>query len=163
MQANPEKLHAKFLDWLERLAPKSDSMTTIKETIRTVWKQRQGDADQLRSVLKRKLTEVETRKTTLVDRWLDGKVDQKTFDEINTRLIAEIEKVLGELRGTELESFELERVLEFAERIICDQRGSGLSPHLISVSAFRRHCSLTGYFLTGRNLEPTQLPYFSVL
>jgi hypothetical protein len=69
-------------------------------------------------VLKRKRTEVEARKATLVDRWLDGKVDQQTFDDTIKRLTVEIESIRGELRGTELEDNDLDRLLDFAEKII---------------------------------------------
>jgi site-specific DNA recombinase len=118
VRANPEELHAKFVEWLGQLAPKPESMAAIKETIRSVWKLRQGDAEQLRFVLKRKLAEVETRKGILFDRWLDGKVDQKTYDDNSPRFATEIERIHGELRGTALENIELERVLDFADKII---------------------------------------------
>jgi len=118
VKAQPDKLHAIFLEWLRRLAPKPESMVSMKDTIRAVWKERQRDSEKLRVVLKRKLAEVETRRTTLVDRWLDGKVDQGIYDENIGRLTAEVDSVRGELIGTELESIELERVLDFAERII---------------------------------------------
>ena len=61
---------------------------------------------------------METRRTTLVDRWSDGKVDQNTYNENIERLTAEIENIRGELQGAELENVELERVLEFADKII---------------------------------------------
>jgi DNA invertase Pin-like site-specific DNA recombinase len=118
VQATPEKLHTKFLEWLEHLAPSPDSMESLTDTIRAVWKERRGDAERLRLVLKRKLTEVETRRSVLVDRWLDGKVDQKTYDGNIGRLTAEIESIGCELIGTELDDIELERVLDFAEKII---------------------------------------------
>ena len=52
-------------------------MAPFTETIRTVWKDRQGDATALRAVVDRKLSQVKTRKNTLVNRWLDEQVDQK--------------------------------------------------------------------------------------
>ncbi len=116
--AKPDELHAKFIAWLEQMAPKPESMVAIKNTIREVWTQRQGDAEELRSVLKRKLGQVELRKTTLVDRWLDGKVDQSIYEESIGRITAEVESVRSELRGTELEHLDLELVLQFADRII---------------------------------------------
>ncbi len=116
--AKPDVMHAKFIAWLERVAPKPSSLEANKDAIRNVWKQRQGDAEALRTVLKRKLSEVEDRKTSLVDRWLDGKVDDQTYNETLARLTAEIASVSGELRGTELENLEIERVLEFADKII---------------------------------------------
>ena len=116
--ANPDKLHAEFIGWLECMAPKPDSMEAIKGAIRNVWKQRQADADALRAVLKRKVELLESRKATLVDRWLDGKVSQAIYDESIGRLTSEVEGVRGELRVTELENLEIEKVLGFAERII---------------------------------------------
>ena len=118
VKAHPDNLHSKFLGWLQSMAPNSESMEAIKDAIRTAWKQRQGDAAQLRGVLKRKLTEVETRKVTLVNRWLDGHVDQKTFDETNKRLTEEIESVRVEIGETELEHLELDKVLDFADKIV---------------------------------------------
>ena len=121
-----------------------DSMASLTDTIRAVWKERQGDAEKLRLVLKRKMTEVETRRSTLVDRWLDGKVDQRTYDENIGRLTAEIESIGWELRGTELEEIELDRVLDFAEKIILRPARLWWNPHLSRGSASRRPSSLMG-------------------
>ena len=118
VSAKPDELHTKFIAWLERLAPDFDSLAGIKATIRKIWEQRQGDAEELRSILNRKLTQVESRKKTLVDRWVDGKVDDATYSETAGRYAGEIEVIRCELRGTELEGLELEKVLDFADRII---------------------------------------------
>ena len=114
----PDDLHKEFLLWLMGLAPQPSCLEAIKDSIRDVWKQRQGDAEQLRSVLNRKLEQAQTRKTTLVTRWIDGLVDNQTYNEYKTRLADEIDTIGAELRSTEMENIELERVLEFADRII---------------------------------------------
>jgi DNA invertase Pin-like site-specific DNA recombinase len=114
----PDELHSIFLAWLTRLAPKPEAIEAIKETIRAVWQQRKGDMDALRSVLSRKLTKAEERKATLLNRLLDGDVDKVTYKTHSARLTVEIEDVKAEIRNTELEDIELERVLEFADRII---------------------------------------------
>jgi len=113
-----ETLQAKFLNWLESMTPHQKEMTEMKDVIRTVWKQRVGDASDLRTVLTRKLVKVEARKATLVDRWLDSQVDQGTYAEHTTRLMAEIDEVRLELRAAEFENIELESVLTFAEKIM---------------------------------------------
>jgi Protein kinase domain len=115
---SPDKLHSKFLQWLQAVVPERDSVEAIKETIRTVWQDRRKDAEQFRSVLTRKLTDIEAKKAILVDRWLENKVSQGIYEETVARFTAEAESVRGELRGTEMENLELERVLEFAEKII---------------------------------------------
>ena len=118
VKATPDDLHALFLEWLQRLVPERGSLEEIKNTIRTVWKERQGDAEALRSVLLRKLSQAEARKTTLVNRYLDGDVDKATYTEHVVRLTAEIEEVRAEIRNTDFEHMELEGVLAFADRLI---------------------------------------------
>jgi site-specific DNA recombinase len=115
---SPDELHSKFLIWLQGLAPKPESMAAIKESIRTVWQQRQGDAEQLRAALTRKLEQAKSRKDTLVKRWADNQVDQETFGEYILQFKAEIEAIQDEIRSTEMENIELERVLTFADSII---------------------------------------------
>jgi site-specific DNA recombinase len=118
VKTKPDDLHAKFIAWLERMAPDADSMRDIKTTIRTVWIQREGDAEELRSALSRKLSQIESRKNTPTNKRLDGKVDDDAYNEYVAQLTAEIDSVRGELRGTELEDLQIDRVLEFAEQII---------------------------------------------
>ena len=118
VKATPDQLHSKFLLWLQQMAPEPDTVAAIKDAVRGVWKERQGDADQLRSALKRKLSDVESRRDTLVDRYLGNKIDQKTYGDTIERYRSEIEAIRGEIIGTELEHLELERVLEFADKII---------------------------------------------
>jgi site-specific DNA recombinase len=118
VKATPDTLHSKFLELLQRLTPQPDSLDAIKDTIRTVWKQRQGDSEALRSVLRRKLSQAESRKATLVNRWLDGEVDKATYGEHVSRLSREIEEIRAQIRSTEFEHIELEGVLAFADRLI---------------------------------------------
>ena len=113
-----EKLQSSFLNWLEWLTPQQEAMDEIKDTIRTVWKQREGDAQDLQRVLIRKSEKIETRKTTLVNRWLDGDIDQDGYKEQIARLSLEIDEVKQQLRATEFEHIELEGVLAFAEKIV---------------------------------------------
>jgi hypothetical protein len=115
---SPEELHSKFLQWLMHLAPKPESVDAIKGTIRMVWKQRRGDMEELRAALNRKLAKAVERKSTLVTRLLDGDVDRDTYKEHVGRLTAEIDNVQTEINNTQLENIEIERVLEFADKIL---------------------------------------------
>ncbi len=117
-KAAPDTPHSKFLEMLQRLTPQPASLDAFKDTIRTIWKQRQGDSEALRSVLRRKLSQAERRKTTLVNRWLDGDVDKATYPEHVLRLFGEIEEVCDQIRSTEFEDIELEGALAFADRLI---------------------------------------------
>jgi len=118
VKAKRDDLHTRFMDWLDQLTPEPDSIEEIKATIRTVWKERQGDAAALRSVLNRKLDKAANRKKTLVTRWLDDELDKATYNEHLAMLSTEIEEIRSEIRNTEFEQIELEAVLTFADQLI---------------------------------------------
>jgi site-specific DNA recombinase len=113
-----EKLQALFLEWLEWMTPEQAVLGGFKDAVRAVWNQRQADAESLLTALLRKLEKIETRRTTLTNRWLDGQADQRTYAEQMTRLTTEIDEVQAELRDAKVEHLELEDVLVFAEKII---------------------------------------------
>ena len=73
---------------------------------------------ELRATLTKKLSKVEERQNALVNRLLDGVIDKDTYKEHNARLREEGEQTKAEIRGTELEEINLERVLKFTDRII---------------------------------------------
>ena len=113
-----EALEAKFVRMLESLTPDATLLPVFKATVRSTWKQRQGDADALCAVAEQKLTIAKTRNDKLVDLLLDGRIDQPTYDQKHASLNAEIDSIEGELRIAEFEYLDLEGVLRFAEKII---------------------------------------------
>ncbi len=115
---SPDKLHLAFVSLLQRLTPTHESLAGIKDAVRAVWMQRQGDMDELRAILNQKLKTLEDRKATLFDKMLDGVIDQDAFKEHNARYRDEVEQIKVEIRGTELEGIELEKVLAYAERLM---------------------------------------------
>jgi site-specific DNA recombinase len=164
VSATPDDLHMKFLSWLQQMAPDAGSMDEIKETIRTVWQQRKGDAEELRSVLKRKLTQVELRKNALVDKYADGKVDDDTYAETAARYTSEIDSIRAELRGTELEHLELERVLEFADRIILRPARFWVESTLYQKVRLLKTLFPGGIEFDGKEFETVSTPlFFSLL
>ena len=163
VKAQPDKLHAIFLEWLQKLAPKPESMEAMKDTVRTVWKERQGSARTAPSC-----AETQADGGRDEENHSGGSLarrkgpEQGIYDENIGRLTAEVESVRGELLGTELEAIELERVLDFAERIILRPERLWVESSLDQRQRLQKTLFPNGIDLTGRNLEPTQPPYFSV-
>jgi site-specific DNA recombinase len=115
---SPDKLHSKFYSLLQIIKPKPDTIEPIKVAIRSVWNQRRGDMTELRQVLKGKLAKIEDRKTTLLNKMLDGVIDDAAYKGHNVLLRQEAEDVQAEIRGTQLEDINLEEVLRFADKIL---------------------------------------------
>jgi site-specific DNA recombinase len=113
-----ESLESEFVRLLEYLTPEATLMPVLKEKIRSVWKQRKGDAHAIHDLKNQKLSQVTSRKSTLIDRWMDGQVDQKIYEETLARYNSEILDAERERRSAEFEYLDLEGVLVFAERLI---------------------------------------------
>ena len=98
---------------------------------------------ELRAILAKKLSKIDERKKALVNRMLDGIIDQETYKEHNGCLREEAEQTKAEIRGTELEEIDLESVLQFADRIILRPARPGWNHRWNCVNGSRRHSSLT--------------------
>ena len=71
----------------------------------------------------RTLAMLTDRKNTLMDRYLDGKIDQSTYDEQNERLGTEIAETRAALRSVEVIDEQIEELLEFADSVLRDPAG----------------------------------------
>ena len=58
------------------------------------------------------------RKNRVVDLFVDGRMDQDTYDQQVLRLDAEIQEAEQQLHDTDVENMDVEAVLEFAEKLV---------------------------------------------
>jgi hypothetical protein len=98
-------------------------MRLFSEIVRHVWAQRQESSQGIMKAARGNLDQLRHRKGTLVDFYLDGKLDQKTYDERVAGLKDEIDVAELELRTATLEQMDIEAVLEFAEKLVERPRG----------------------------------------
>jgi site-specific DNA recombinase len=113
-----EVLERKFVELLEWLTPDGSLLPLFKQTVRDVWKRRQGDSEAIFKLSQKKLVTATQKKDQLVDALLDKRIDQHTYDQQVIRLSKENEETERELRAAEAEFIDLEAVLAFAEKII---------------------------------------------
>jgi site-specific DNA recombinase len=113
-----DKLEKEFSALLKQLTPERRYMRLFKEIVRNVWRQKQASSEELLRAAKRKIAELGERKNQLVDFLLKGRLDQSTYDEQLFRLNADVLSAEQELVNADMETLDVEAVLEFAERLI---------------------------------------------
>jgi len=113
-----EALERDFVGLLEGLKPQQKYMQLFRGIVRHLWNQKQADANALVAVARQELGELTKRKNRLVDALLMEKIDQDTYEEQLARHATETSSAEQRLRDAELESFDIEQVLEFAEKLV---------------------------------------------
>jgi hypothetical protein len=91
---------------------------------------------------------------------MQDKVDEITYQENSTRYTAEIELVRAELRGTELESLELDKVLDFAEKIILRPDRLWVESTLEQRQRLQKTMFPDGIEFDGKRFGTAQTPLF---
>ncbi len=115
-----EALERQFTVFLHRLSPSEEFLALFRDVVLNVWKRKQEDAQAQLAAIKSKLGTLSDRKNTLMDRYLDGKIDQHTYEEQSERLSAEIAEANGALREIENNEEQIEGLLDFAENVLRD-------------------------------------------
>ncbi len=118
-----EALERQFTALLHRLTPSDEFLAFFRDVVLNVWDRKQADAQAQFAALKDKLDKLTDRKNTLMDRYLDGKISQNTYDEQNERLSAEIDAAKASLREIENDEEQIEGLLEFTDGVLRDPAG----------------------------------------
>jgi len=112
-----EVLERKFVAHLEWLTPNPDLFSDFREEVGAVWKQRQGDSQALYQKAQLRLSNQKTRKNTLIDLLIDGKINQPTFDEQLVRLDEEHARIMEDVRTSEDQYLDFDGLIDFADKI----------------------------------------------
>jgi site-specific DNA recombinase len=118
-----EVIERQFTALLHRLSPSRELLTLFRDVVLSVWQRKQADAQAQLAVVRQKLSTLTDRKNTLMDRYLDGKIDQSTYEEQSGRLAGEITEAKTSLREIETDDEQIEELLDFADGVLRDPAG----------------------------------------
>jgi hypothetical protein len=113
-----EVLEKRFSDLLLQLTPEQQYMRLFKEIVRQVWKQREAATLAALRNLSATLEALRERKNRVVDLFVDGRMDQDTYNQQVLRIDAEIQEAEQQLHDTDVEHMDVEAVLGFAEKLV---------------------------------------------
>jgi site-specific DNA recombinase len=118
-----EVMERQFIALLHRLSPSRELLTLFRDVVLNVWRDKQADAQAQLAVVRGKLSTLTDRKNALMDKYLDGRIDQNTYDEQSTRLSTDIADTKTSLRAIETDDEQIEELLDFADGVLRDPAG----------------------------------------
>ena len=113
-----EKLEELFGKYLEQLEPKPEYVRFVRGIVEDNWNEKQAGSMAERGAMERQLEKLQGRKQRLVEFLVKGTLDEKTYKEQAEKIGAEIIVKQIELNEAEMEGFDIEAVLNFAEHLI---------------------------------------------
>jgi site-specific DNA recombinase len=118
-----EQFERHFVDYLGGLRPKLEYLRLFREIILDVWKAKQELAKSTTAALVRHISGLEQNRQDLLEAHLYRKVlKEQVYRNEDNRLDQEIAIAKIELHEGQIEEFDIEGVLSFAETIILDAR-----------------------------------------
>jgi site-specific DNA recombinase len=118
-----ELLERQFLQLLHRLTPSDDFLVLFRDIILETWNRKQAEAQAQVSAIRQRLGKLTDRKNTLVDRYLDAKIPQQTYNEQDERLSAEIDEAKSALEEVAASEDKIDALLDFADRVLSNPAG----------------------------------------
>jgi site-specific DNA recombinase len=113
------QLEGLFAEELERLQPTEGYMRLLKDTVLQVWRERKAAVRAEVVEVERKVAAIRKRLDQLDDAFLFAKtIDFETYDRHRERLRGELTLAQIDRHSSELEEFDVEGILAFAERVL---------------------------------------------
>ena len=106
---------------MESIQPKREYVVLFREIVLDVWNKKSNLITDRKASLERQVKELEGRKDRLVEAFLYKKlIDQATYEDQLAKLNESLTLTKMDLHDVELESFDVEGALAFAERALFD-------------------------------------------
>ena len=116
-----EQMHEEYEALLISEVDRTHSvMDLLREVVMDVWTKRQSENAVAQDRIDDHLKRLGARKNRLLDAYLDGKIDQETFEDKKASIEAQICLAKCERHDEALESLDIEATLLSAERILRD-------------------------------------------
>jgi site-specific DNA recombinase len=110
-----DELHRHFIELLYSLTPKDALIPLFRATVMNVWQEKNANQEQSNVLSDQRKTELEDRRKRIIDAMLDGRLDQKMYDDQMVRVGTALEAIHNGAEKTIIAKEELVTLLEFAE------------------------------------------------
>ncbi len=113
------RLESMFVDELARLQPTAGFMRLVKDRVLEAWRQLQSDAQACVDEIERRQQGIRKKLDRLDEAFLyERSIDTETYDRHRVSLRAELREVVMDRHASELEEFDVEGILGFAEQVL---------------------------------------------
>ena len=115
-----EDLESQFVDLLESLQPTDEFLAVFRLNLLEKWKKRGAEAGRIEGNLKRKLIELENQQEKIAERLALGNQNADVYERLLAKKRDEVTQIRLEIENAKIEKFDIEGVLDFAERALCN-------------------------------------------
>jgi hypothetical protein len=150
------QLEGLFAEELERLQPTEGYMRLLKDSVLQVWRERKAAVRAEVADVERRVAAIRQKLDQLDDAFLFAKtIDIETYDRHRERLRGELTLAQIDRHSSELEEFDVEGILAFAERVLPRASDMWIQASLDQRQRLQQLFFLRGSGSTGRGLfEP---------
>ena len=115
-----EDLESQFVDLLESLQPTDEFLAVFRLNLIEKWKKRGAEAGRIQGNLKRKLIELENQQEKIAERLALGDQNADVYERLLAKKRDQVTQIRLEIENAKIEKFDIEGVLDFAERALCN-------------------------------------------
>ena len=115
-----EDLESQFVDLLESLQPTDEFLAVFRLNLLEKWKKRGAEAGRIQGNLKRKLIELESQQEKIAERLTLGDQNADVYERLLAKKRDQATQIRLEIENAKIEKFDIEGVLDFAERALCN-------------------------------------------
>jgi site-specific DNA recombinase len=119
IRVTKDVMEGQFEEFMRQLQPNAGYMRLYREIVLDVWRKKQGDSQQVQSVVSCKIKQLRENKAKLEEAFVYQKaIDAVTYQEMRTKLSEDLTLAEMELREAQTEEIEIETVLNYAEMVL---------------------------------------------
>ena len=115
-----EDLESQFVDLLESLQPTDEFLAVFRTMLVEKWQKRGAAAGRIQGNLKRKLVELESEQERIAVRLLRDDQNSAVYERLLAKERDQATQIRLEIENAKIEKFDIEGVLDFAERALCN-------------------------------------------
>ena len=165
VNSRKEVVEERFMKLLRSLQPQPSYMRLFREIVLDVWKHQLKQISEVRRTLELKLQQIAEKKNRLVSAFLyEHKIDNATYEEQIDLLRQDAALAEMQLHDAKLEEFDVEGVLELANRLMSDLSRFWLQASLDQKIRFQKVLFPDGIKVNGETFGTAKTCYaFSYL
>jgi site-specific DNA recombinase len=114
-----DAMEGQFEEFMRQLQPNAGYMRLYREIVLDVWRKKQGHSQKVQGVISRKIAELRENKSKLEEAFVYQRaIDAATYNEMRTKLAADLTLAEIELSEAHAEEIEIETVLDYAQMVL---------------------------------------------
>jgi site-specific DNA recombinase len=110
--------HQRFVELLASVRPNPDYLPLLHEVVREAWRAQEANSTETRASFKRQIAALESRRSRLLEKWVDNQVIERDYREMSQQLDEQIRKLTERDAYLQSESLDIDEAVALSEFIV---------------------------------------------